>query len=353
MNKPFSHLKVIELASVLAGPSVGMFFAELGAKVLKIENKTQGGDITRSWKLKTENSEHPFSAYYSSVNYGKESLFLDLKDKSDYAALMEELKTTDLVIANFKAGDAIKLNLSFEEIKAVNPTVIYGEISGFGNSSRIAYDVVLQAESGFIAMNGTNENHLAKLPVAFIDLMAAHQLKEGLLLAILQQKMNKTALKVSVSLFDAALASLANQATNFLMAKHIAQPMGMLHPNIAPYGELFTTADGKKIVLAIGSKRQFASLLSVLSLEMQADFENNQDRLQHRSRLAEYLQTAISNWNCAALMEEFLKQGVPAGQVRKMNEVFELEEAQKRIISELKEGKELKTLSGNAFRIES
>lgn len=356
MSQFFNHLKVIELASVLAGPSVGMFFAELGARVIKVENKRQRGDVTRSWKLASEDTSHPFSAYYSSVNYGKESLFLDLTEDQDYEKVITEIQSADIVICNFKAGDAEKLKLDFKALRKIKPDIIYGEISGFGDSKRIAYDVVLQAESGFLSMNGSPEGKLCKMPVALIDLLAAHQLKEGLLIAMLQQKRVNRAYRVSVSLFDSAVAGLANQATNWIMGKHIAQPMGTIHPNIAPYGELFSCKDGKQLVLAIGSERQFQSLCECLSLsQLTKDdrFKNNQQRVQHRKALEKELKLKIETFNRDELMSRFLEANVPAGAVRNMAEVFALPEAQKRILSETKEGKILKTISGNSFKIET
>jgi crotonobetainyl-CoA:carnitine CoA-transferase CaiB-like acyl-CoA transferase len=356
LEKPFKGLKVIELASVLAGPSVGLFFAELGADVLKIENKLSNGDITRSWKLASEDKNHPFSAYYASVNSGKESLFLDLMDVSDFSILCKKLENADLVICNFKPGDAIKFNLNFEAIKQINDTIIYGEITGFGKEKRLAYDIVLQAETGFISMNGLDNHEQVKLPVAFIDLFAAHQLKEGILIAMLKQQKQAKAYCVSVSLFDAALASLANQATNWTMSSHIAEPLGMLHPNIAPYGERFTCRDQKDIVLAIGSNSQFKKLCNCLGLnELMLDkrFKNNQNRVKHRSALEELLSPSFNTFDRETLMEIFIQKEVPAGAVRNMQEVFDLSSSQERITRSFKEGQEIKSIKSNAFEIYS
>ncbi|MFB1022248.1 MAG: CaiB/BaiF CoA-transferase family protein [Vicingaceae bacterium] len=352
--KPFEHLKIVELASVLAGPSVGLFFAELGAKVLKIENKKAGGDVTRSWKLASEDQDHPFSAYYSSVNWGKESWMLDLKDTAEREKLTYELAHADVIIANFKPGDAEQLQLDFQSIKKINPIAIYGEITGFGSEKRTAYDVVLQAESGFLSMNGTSDGELCKMPVALIDILAAHHLKEGLLLALLEHQKTPKSIKVSVSLYDAALASLANQATNWLMGKHVAQPMGTLHPNIAPYGELFTCADKKQIVLAIGSNDQFSKLCEVLkSSELSSDkrYLSNQARVLNRIILAESLAAVISKFKREELIQLLISQQVPAGAVRNMEEVFETPQSQNRLIHSKKEGREIISVKGNAFEI--
>ncbi len=352
--KPFEGLTVIELASVLAGPSVGVFFAELGAKVIKVENKKTGGDVTRSWKLASEDKSHPFSAYYSSVNWGKESWFMDLKDKQDRDKLNREMEQADVVIANFKPGDAVKLGLDFESLKKLNSNLIYGEITGFGKQKRTAYDVVLQAESGFLSMSGTATGELCKIPVALIDILAAHHLKEGLLVALLQTKKEQKAMKVSVSLYDAALASLANQATNWVMSGHIAQPMGTLHPNIAPYGELFTCKDGKKVVLAIGTNRQFLKLCEVLNndhLSSDARFSDNQLRIKNRIILANELSESILHFNREELMQLLIEKQVPAGALRNMKEVFELPESKRLLQNETKEGHDLTAVKNVIFNI--
>ncbi len=321
-----NHLTVIELAGVLAGPAVGMFLAELGAKVIKVENP-DGGDVTRQWKLPTEDAQSEVSAYFSSVNYGKEYQSINLKAEEGKTAVLELIKDADIVLSNFKAGDDIKLGLDYETLKALNSKLIYGCITGFGpNDSRTAFDVVLQAEAGLMYMNGTPESGPVKWPVAVVDLMAAHQLKEGILLALLQRERTGMGAKVSVSLYDAAVASLANQATNWLMAGHIPQRIGSLHPNIAPYGETLTCADGGQIVLAVGSNVQFENLCKVLnlnSLSTDERYSNNRNRVTNRTSLLATLQQAAQTWQRDELLTALLAAQVPAGAIRNMQEVFE------------------------------
>ena len=193
-----NHLNILELSNVLAGPAVGMFFSELGANVIKIENKLAGGDMTRKWKLANEKNEAP-SAYFCSVNYGKKHKFLDFNDQKDMVLLKDYIKKSDVVITNFKHGDARRFQLSFKDCKSINPKVIYAQIGGFkSNPKRVAFDVVLQAETGFLSMCGT-QNEFAKMPVALIDVLAAHQLKEGILLSLLEKQKTGTGNIVSVS----------------------------------------------------------------------------------------------------------------------------------------------------------
>ncbi|MBX7093376.1 MAG: CoA transferase [Flavobacteriales bacterium] len=348
-----SHLKIVELASVLAGPSVGMFFAELGAKVIKIENKKTGGDVTRSWKLPHEESDKTVSAYFSSVNYGKEYMQVDLQNEHDLKRIHELIAGSDMVIANFKAGDAEKYQLDYESLKKINPALIYGSITGFGeNDARPAFDVVLQAESGFMSMNGTPDSGPLKMPVALIDVLAAHQLKEALLLALLKREKSGEGSSVSVSLYAAAVSSLINQATNYLMGNHIPQRQGSLHPNIAPYGETFITADKKFIVLAIGSDAQFKKLCDVLgdpSIAMKKMYKSNTARVENRKRLYSDLSPLFFQYHRSDLMKWFIEQQIPAGAVNSIDEVFAQSAAQSLLLRETIDGVETCRVSSLAF----
>lgn len=327
MAAPFKNLKVIELANVLAGPATGMFFSELGAKVIKVENKSTGGDVTRSWKLPSEDPKSKESAYYHSVNWNKKTVFADLKNKTDQSKVLKLIEDADIVIANFKKGDAEKLGMDFKSLKKKNPGLIYGQITGFGEeSTRTAFDIVLQAESGFMFMNGTALSGPVKMPVALIDLLAAHQLKEGILTAMLTRAKTGKGSKVSVSLYDAAIASLANQASNWLVANYDPQPLGSLHPNIAPYGELFETSDKKKIVLAVGNDKQFKNLCKVLKAEQlfqNEKFSSNSKRVKNRIALFSELEKVIQKRDSEKLMKEFIKNDVPAGKIRSVREALQ------------------------------
>lgn len=333
----FSELKVIDISTVLAGPSVGTFFAELGAKVIKIESP-KNGDVTRSWKLPSENIENSISAYFSSVNYLKEYIQLDFSNSEDRDLLMEKIKDADLLLSNFKFGDAKKFNLEDDLLFKLNPKLIHGKISGFGqHSDRVAYDLILQAETGFMSMNGTESSGPIKMPVALIDVLAAHQLKEGLLVALLERTVTSIGKSVEVSLYDAAISSLVNQATNYLMEGKVAQRIGSLHPNIAPYGELFTTKDNQLITFAIGSDVHFSKLCSFLNLGeiiKNPKFENNFQRVKNRVDLSVILQSEISKLDCAYILKEMHLKHVPVGKIKSIDEVLDDEKCKELIREE-------------------
>lgn len=314
----FSSLLVIECASVLAGPAVGAFFAELGATVIKLE--PLGGDVTRSWRLSTESPEDSVSAYFSCVNWGKHSLALDLKQPAGQQLAHQLVQQADILIANYKPGAAERLQMDYTTLSALNPRLIYAHLTGYGaEDPRTGYDALIQAESGFLHLNAHPGQPPARLPVALMDLLAAHQLKEAILVALLQRVGHGQGDYLQVSLLASALASLANQASNWLVGGVDPQPLGLEHPNIVPYGTLYTTADGSEIMLAIGSDAQFKALCQILGMpELAADprFSSNPWRVQHREALHQQLRPLIAACPAADLLPQLWQADIPAGQVQ-------------------------------------
>lgn len=357
MERPLDGLLVVETASVLAGPAVGMFFAELGARVIKLENARTGGDVTRKWKLPKEDTRSSVSAYFSSVNHGKEHRMTDLTTPEGRAMLDELVGQADVLITNHLDADAAKLGLERDCLRALNGRMVHGHIRGYrSEASRPAYDVVLQAESGYIGMTGTDKDNPAKLPIAMIDVIAAHQLKEGLLLALWQRERSGRGAYVEVSLEQAAFTGLVNQASNWLMARHAAQPIGTLHPNIAPYGEMFTCADGLRIVLAVGSNEQFKALCQLLDLSdlvHDQHFSTNAKRVTNRNVLAQMLTPAIGNLPRNVLLERLMKAGVPAGAVNSIEEALSSPTAREMVLEQVIDGVRTLRVQGNAFSIQS
>jgi len=356
MENMFQGLRVLDLSTVLAGPSVGTFFAELGASVIKIESP-KGGDVTRTWRLKSEDATGDISAYFASVNYKKSYLQLDFTNESDRLKLDDMIRESDIVIVNFKEGDDAKFRLSPADVQAVNPTIIYASLKGFAsNANRIAYDVVLQAECGFMFMNGDQKSGPLKMPVALVDVLAAHQMKEGILCALIQRLKTGRGSTVRVTLEESALSALMNQASNYLMAGHVAKPEGSLHPNIAPYGETFSCSDQKQLVLAIGSNQQFSRLCDCLSLQHlqeEKEYSTNQNRVLHRNELAGIIQSELKKEPRDYWMHLFIEQGIPAGAIRSMNEIFETNFAKSMVREEVISSRHTRRVTSIAFRLES
>ena len=356
-NFLFKDLIVVELASVLAGPAVGMFFAELGAKVIKIENKTTGGDVTRKWKLPSENPNDPYSAYYQSINWGKDKLELDLSYKEDLEQAKSILKDADIVISNFKKESARKLQMDYDSIKEFNPSIIYASISAYGEDNPSpGFDVMLQAETGWISMNGPKDGMPTKMPVALIDILAAHQLKQGVLVALLKRQTTQEGSYVSVSLYDAGVAALANQASNWLNVGIVPQRMGSQHPNIAPYGDIFYTKDNIAVILGTGTQKQFEGLCQVLDLEpLISDnrFLNNTQRLSNRIELNNLLERAFRSLTFEHLISVCKKLNVTIAPIHNLEEVFKNPKAQNLILTEtMSDGKVKKCVKTAVFKIQ-
>ena len=356
MEEIFKDLVVVELASVLAGPAVGMFFAELGAKVIKFENKTTNGDVTRTWKTKSEDKSKSYSSYYCAVNYNKHVVFSNLAKEEDSNFLLDQIKEADIVIANFKKSSAVKLGVDYSTLKKIKEDIIYGQLDGYPDGiEKVAFDVVMQAETGYLSMCGQVDGQTAKMPVALIDILAAHQLKEGILIALLKRMKTGQGSFISASLYETAIASLANQATNWLMNKTVPQKMGTLHPNIAPYGEVFRTNDNKEMVLAIGTEQQFVSLCNLLDIAYLCDdlrFMQNVNRVENRIELAQLLSKEIIKFSSAELMSKCEKYKIPIGLIQNLKEVFKDPKANKMILDDLDDsGNTRKRVSTISFLI--
>lgn len=322
----FKDLIVIEAANVLAGPAVGMFFAELGATVIKVENIKTGGDTTRQWKLPAEDGNSDVSAYFSSVNWGKRSIGVDFSITAGYEVLLDLIRRADVFLQSFKPGDARKFGLDYAALRNVNDRLIYADITAFGEADeRPGFDAVLQAETGFMGMNGTEASGPVKMPVALIDLLLAHQLKEALLIALIERMQSGRGSYNTVSLFRSGVASLANQAANYLTGGSVPGRTGSDHPNIAPYGTVFQTRNGDPVVLAVGTGSQFDALCEVLGIPEAAEdarFTTNRQRVVHREALNALLSQRIAGLERDALLEQLRARKVPAGAVRRLDEVL-------------------------------
>ncbi|MDO7853749.1 CaiB/BaiF CoA transferase family protein [Hymenobacter convexus] len=333
LEMPFAHLRVLELASVLAGPQVGQFFAELGAEVLKIESPA--GDVTRTWKTAAETvtaaaeatADASVSAYFAASNWGKQSLVLDLTTPAGQTHLHRLAAQADIVLASYKPGDAEKLRADYATLASENPRLLYGHLTGYGpDHTRAGYDAVLQAEAGFMHLNAAGPGQPPqKMPVAMVDLLAAHQLKEGLLTALFQRERTGRGALVQVSLLDSALASLANQAATYLVTGHDPQPLGSGHPSIVPYGTVYQAADGQRLVLAVGTDGQFRQLCFALARSAWAidtRYQTNSARVAHRLELEEMLTQRIAEVSGVKLLAELERRAVPAGAVRTVGEAL-------------------------------
>ena len=322
---PLESVRVLELASVLAGPLAATALAERGASVTKVERPPHG-DVTRSWKTAQEPAGSPLSAYYESANGHKTIAWQDLSSPEGQAWLETALADHDVLIENFKAADLVKFNLTPEDLARRHPHLIRVRLVGFAEApERLAYDVVVQAETGFMSMNGFADRSPVRMPVALMDVLASHQIRMACLEGLLARGAGKHGFFAEVSLEGSGLTALVNQATNQLITGMIPGRNGGEHPNIAPYGDVLTCADGH-VVLAVGNDRQFEGLCTVLGRSDLLDapeFQTNQLRVRNRQALVHALNLAAEKWEKDALELALRKAGAPAGVVRNLQEVFD------------------------------
>ncbi len=334
MSAALSHLKVLDLSRVLAGPWASQTLADFGAQVIKVE-RPEKGDDTRAWGPPFLKDNHGGttneSAYFMSANRGKESVCIDITSDEGQQQIKKLAEQCDVVIENFKVGGAKKYGLDYESLSKQNPRLIYCSITGFGQTGpykdRPGYDFLVQAMGGLMSVTGDEKSGPQKVGVALTDVMTGLYATVGILTAITEREKSGLGQHVDLALLDVTAATLANQATNFLVGDKVPTGLGNAHPNIVPY-QSFETADGHMIV-AVGNDGQFKRFCQVINLAGLADDENytsNEQRVLNRVTLVPMLQAQLKRKNRDEWLAEFEKHQVPAGPINTIDEVFSNEQ---------------------------
>ncbi len=338
MTEALSHLKVLDLSRVLAGPWASQTLADLGADVIKIE-RPNSGDDTRRWgppfMSDSEGNNTDESAYFMAANRGKRSVCLDISDPRDQHTLRKLAQQSDIVIENFKVGGAKKYGLDYESLSALNPRIIYCSITGFGQtgpySHRPGYDFLVQAMGGLMSVTGEKDGEPGagpqKVGVALTDIMTGLYASVGILAALAEREKSGLGQQVDLALLDVTAATLANQATNVLVGKQVPTRLGNAHPNIVPY-QSFATRDGHCII-AVGNDQQFqryCELLELPHLSSEKKFATNQARVEHREELVAILERAMLTQTRDYWLARCEEAGVPAGPINTIDEVFDNEQ---------------------------
>jgi crotonobetainyl-CoA:carnitine CoA-transferase CaiB-like acyl-CoA transferase len=329
-SKPLSGIKVVELARILAGPWAGQTLADLGADVIKIESPH--GDDTRQWGPPNINIKDSSSAaYFHSCNRGKRSRVADLKNNDDLEAVIALIAEADVLIENFKVGGLKQYGLDYVTIKAINPTLIYCSITGFGQTgpyaSRAGYDFMIQGMSGIMDLTGEADGNPQKIGVAFVDIFTGLYSVIAIQSALHARQQTGQGQYIDMALFDCMTAVLANQSMNYLASGTNPTRMGNKHPNICPY-ETVSVSDGH-IIIATGNDAQYQRLCDCLELpELKDDkrFIDNANRVKHRDELMLILNNATSQWTKQSLLTALENAVVPAGPINTVEDVFKDEQ---------------------------
>jgi crotonobetainyl-CoA:carnitine CoA-transferase CaiB-like acyl-CoA transferase len=318
----------------LAGPWAGQTLADLGADVIKIE-RPGAGDDTRSWGppflSDTEGNPTSDAAYFLSANRGKKSVTIDFSQAEGQQLIRQLAARCDIVLENYRVGGMAQYGLDYASLKEVNTGIIYCSITGFGQTGpyrqRAGYDFLIQGMGGLMSVTGEPDTAHGggplKVGVAIVDIFTGLYATTAVLAALASREQTGVGQYIDLALLDVQVATLANQATNYLISGHAPQRLGNTHPNIVPY-QAFATSDSH-IILAVGNDdqfRRFCTVAGVPDLAEDPRYSTNADRVGNRETLIPFLSDRFKAHTKAWWIAELEKAGVPCGPINTLDEVF-------------------------------
>lgn len=328
-----SGLRVLDLSRVLAGPWCAQTLADLGADVIKVERVGMGDD-TRAWGppwREPPSGEDRDSAYFLSANRNKKSVAIDIASQEGAALVRKLAAECDVLVENFKVGTLQRYGLGYEDLRQINPALVYCSITGFGQqgpyAKRAGYDFLIQGMGGLMSITGLPDGTPGagpqKVGVALTDILTGMYAATGILAAVMESRASGQGQHIDVSLLDVQIASLANQAMNYLVGGKAPQRLGNAHPNIVPYQD-FRTQDGF-MILAIGNDTQFRRFCGLVEHPEWANdsrYATNAARIEHRSVLIEAIASVMCEQTTAHWIEAMEAAGVPCGPINTIEDVF-------------------------------
>ena len=333
MPGPLCNIRVLDLSRILAGPWASQTLADLGADVIKVE-RPGSGDDTRGWGppfITTPGGEPGDAAYFLSTNRGKRSVEIDMSQPKGQELIRQLAAKSDILIENFKVGGLKKYGLDYDNLKTVNPGLIYCSITGFGQdgpyAARAGYDFMIQGMGGIMSITGQPDGAPGAEPMkagmAFADIFTGLYSTIGILGALHHRTATGQGQHIDMALLDAQVAVLGNQALNYLVSGKAPTRLGNAHPNIVPY-QTFETKDGH-IIIAVGNDRQFRTFCTLAGQPDLGDdphFIDNRSRVAHRSELIELLVPAVREKTTAEWIDILEEAAVPCGPINTIDQVF-------------------------------
>jgi len=324
MEFPLQGVRVLDLSRVFAGPLCGQVLADFGAEVIKVEHPGRGDD-TRDWGMRIGQTE---TTYYNSMNRNKRSVTVDLQTPEGLKIIHELLPQCDVVIHNFKTGGAEKLGLGYEQLKALQPGLIYCAVAGYDTSGpeakRPGYDLVIQGESGLMALNGEANTPPLKFGVAVVDLMTGMYAAQAVLAALFQRTRTGKGRLIEMALYDCGVMITGYYGLDAMLLGHDPQRYGNAHPSIVPYG-MFEAADGPLIV-AVGNNSQFDKFCRqvVMRPDIVEDprYATNVERAKNRLTLLPVMKELFASFPRDVLLQRMTAAGIPCGKVAGLHEAL-------------------------------
>lgn len=322
--QPLEGIRVIDISRVVSGPYCTMMLGDLGAEVIKIEHP-ELKDETRFWGPPFHETRED-SAYYLAMNRNKKSITLDFKTQKGKEILIQLIEQSDVLVENFRTGVMDKLGFSYEEVKKINPQLVYCSISGFGSSGpsskKGGYDVLIQAMGGMMNINGDSEEPM-KVGIPVIDITTALFATQSIIAALFARSRTGNGQYIEASLLESQIALLSNVGSNYLMSGKIPKKYGNQHPNIVPY-QPYNAKNGKFIVTVTNEKlwKNFCKAIQREDLVENEKFITNEMRVKNRNELNNILDEIFISKNIEELLETFEKYQIPAGPINNLEQVF-------------------------------
>jgi len=330
MPGALAGFRVLDLSRILAGPWASQMLADLGAEVIKIE-RPGSGDDTRGWgppympdAAGRATSE---AAYFHGANRGKKSVCIDMAQARGQALIRQLAEHCDVLIENFKVGGLARYGLDYDSLRALNPGLVYCSITGFGQTGpyaeRAGYDFMIQAMGGMMSVTGEADGQPMKIGVALADVLTGLYAANAIQAALIHRQTSGEGQYIDMALLDVQVATLANQAMNYLASGDNPKRLGNAHPNIVPY-QAFETRDGH-IILAVGNDAQyqrFCDLAGRVDLATDARFAKNSDRVRHRDKLIPELSEIMRQRSSQQWLDELNQRGIPCGPINNIDQVF-------------------------------
>ena len=324
MDFPLEGVRVLDLSRVFAGTLCGQVLADFGADVIKVEHPGRGDD-TRDWGMRIGKTE---TTYYNSMNRNKRSITVDLQTPEGVKIIHSLLPQCDVVIQNFKTGGAEKLGLGYEQLKAIKPDLIYCSVAGYDSSGpeakRPGYDLVIQGESGLMALNGEANTPPLKFGVAVVDLMTGMYAAQAVLAALFQRTRTGKGRHIEMALYDCGLMITGYYGLDAMLLGHDPQRYGNAHPSIVPYG-MYDAADGP-LIIAVGNNAQFdkfcRQVIERPDIVEDPRFATNVERAKNRLVLGPMLKELIAGFARDVLLQRMTAAGIPCGKVAGLHEAL-------------------------------
>lgn len=329
MAGPLSHIKVLDLSRVLAGPWSTQMLGDMGAEVIKIE-KPASGDDTRKWGppfIEKPDGSAGDAGYYLCTNRNKTCLAIDITTAEGQAEIQRLAKNSDIVVENYRVGGLKKYGLDYDSLAKINPGLIYCSITGFGQTgpyaARPGYDFLIQAMGGLMSITGEPDGPPEKVGVAIADLMTGMYATIGILGALAHRDKTGEGQYIDLALLDCQIAMLANQSMNYMVGGKTPERLGNAHPNIVPY-QVFDTQDGH-LILAIGNDGQFgrfAKLADKVDWVSDKRFATNEDRVMNRDVLTPQINKIMKSRTTAQWIDVLEQHNVPCGPVNTIEDAL-------------------------------